>query len=480
MADIADKVAQIRQAVYGKDVRENIASGIEAINIDAESAVSTANNAIPAMNQIKADTQAIKDQIPLENATAEIIDARGGFDTLGHKLESLGVNVIDYGAVADGVTDCLTAFNNAANTGNLVLVPKGSYLISAATTSATWVLDKGAIIVGLTAITSGASNMPDTSRLTGRVIDLNSKAGLYGFKFGDPDHWLERDITGATEILSEVSILASNGQIALTTATRTSDNTPANMSGIAHASFAINDNITNPEVAYSEYLEAQRSVGAGTTFASESDVINFGDTIDLNPYSGISNNTGATVNHWLGSGGGKTGANNTSAAIVLIPNSKKFRRGIVFNYNSLDTAINEAIAMGYAQKIAWYNADGTVKGYLDGSRAADLFPGYFVPTIYNSQDITVAGFVTRVGKLVTVDVTITPNVSIAANTILFTFSNTQGSGIAGYIKSVAGNLFCMNDSTKSFVLDSGNGNIYTASALTSGTTYKIYGTYIAA
>lgn len=37
MANIAGKVAQIRQAIFGKDVRENIASGIEAINAEVES-----------------------------------------------------------------------------------------------------------------------------------------------------------------------------------------------------------------------------------------------------------------------------------------------------------------------------------------------------------------------------------------------------------------------------------------------------------
>ena len=37
MANIADKVAQIRQAIFGKDVRENIASGIEAINSEVVS-----------------------------------------------------------------------------------------------------------------------------------------------------------------------------------------------------------------------------------------------------------------------------------------------------------------------------------------------------------------------------------------------------------------------------------------------------------
>ena len=37
MANIADKVAQIRQAIFGKDVRESIASGIEAINSEVVS-----------------------------------------------------------------------------------------------------------------------------------------------------------------------------------------------------------------------------------------------------------------------------------------------------------------------------------------------------------------------------------------------------------------------------------------------------------
>lgn len=37
MADVREKVEQIRQAVYGKEVRESIASGIEAINTEVES-----------------------------------------------------------------------------------------------------------------------------------------------------------------------------------------------------------------------------------------------------------------------------------------------------------------------------------------------------------------------------------------------------------------------------------------------------------
>jgi hypothetical protein len=45
MADIMDKVAQIRNAVYGKDVRESIAGGIEAINAESELAKKTSDDA---------------------------------------------------------------------------------------------------------------------------------------------------------------------------------------------------------------------------------------------------------------------------------------------------------------------------------------------------------------------------------------------------------------------------------------------------
>ncbi len=40
MANVADKVIKIRQAVYGRDVREYIASGIEAINTEVENTTS--------------------------------------------------------------------------------------------------------------------------------------------------------------------------------------------------------------------------------------------------------------------------------------------------------------------------------------------------------------------------------------------------------------------------------------------------------
>ena len=69
MANIADKVAQIRQAIFGKDVRENIASGIEAINsevvnttnrqnaIDAQEATRQSNENTRIANENQRQTQ---------------------------------------------------------------------------------------------------------------------------------------------------------------------------------------------------------------------------------------------------------------------------------------------------------------------------------------------------------------------------------------------------------------------------------------
>ena len=69
MANIADKVAQIRQAIFGKDVRESIASGIEAINsevvnttnrqnaIDAQEATRQSNENTRIANENQRQTQ---------------------------------------------------------------------------------------------------------------------------------------------------------------------------------------------------------------------------------------------------------------------------------------------------------------------------------------------------------------------------------------------------------------------------------------
>lgn len=56
MANIGDKVAAIRQAIYGKDVRESIASGIEAINSEVANTTSR-QNVIDGQEQSRIDAE---------------------------------------------------------------------------------------------------------------------------------------------------------------------------------------------------------------------------------------------------------------------------------------------------------------------------------------------------------------------------------------------------------------------------------------
>ena len=59
MANIADKVAQIRQAIFGKDVRESIASGIEAINSEVVSTTAR-QNVIDSQEQSRISNETIR------------------------------------------------------------------------------------------------------------------------------------------------------------------------------------------------------------------------------------------------------------------------------------------------------------------------------------------------------------------------------------------------------------------------------------
>lgn len=158
MASISDKVAQIRQAVYGKDVRESIASGIEAINEEVENTTSRQNvlettfeqliinagnsNAEIVAARVNAEGTAyptLGDRLNAADAVikeyqTEIADARGGFDTLRKKLDSYAINVKDFGAKGDGETDDTLAIQAAINYflehGGTLFFPAGEYLIT--------------------------------------------------------------------------------------------------------------------------------------------------------------------------------------------------------------------------------------------------------------------------------------------------------------------------------------------------------------
>lgn len=109
------KAEAIRAATYGKDVRENIAQGVEVAE------------------QLREDYNA--QVINAGNSNAEVVDARGtkaklkdrldGVDTtLAANTKQLAIDITQYGAVGDGTTDCISAFNSAISSLNVTQVLK--------------------------------------------------------------------------------------------------------------------------------------------------------------------------------------------------------------------------------------------------------------------------------------------------------------------------------------------------------------------
>ena len=251
------------------------------------------------------------------------------------------VSVKDFGAVGDG-TDATEAFNAAAAFATTVRIPKGTYLISAPTNLAVWYLEKGAVIAGLPNKGTAGGGVQDTSRLTGAINSLNS-GGINTLKVGDSDPWLT-SLRDTIDFLSGFMSVSPFGAIAGSFATRSSDNPEPNMQTIGVAAFGVNDNATNPEPSWCIYTEAIRYPGTGPAFGAEMDFVNLGNTNNLTPYSAIDpygSTNAPTVNLWLSCGGGDSGlaasANNISAAIALLPNSKKFNAGIVVRDGSIES-----------------------------------------------------------------------------------------------------------------------------------------------
>lgn len=128
MANIIDKIVQIRQAIFGKDVRESIASGIENINAEVESTTK---------KQELLETEFDEMIINAGNSNAEIVQARVDADgkayvNLQERMNTVDshlaekaaqqsvkdivqVNIRDYGAVGDGVTNDYQSFVDACN-----------------------------------------------------------------------------------------------------------------------------------------------------------------------------------------------------------------------------------------------------------------------------------------------------------------------------------------------------------------------------
>ncbi|WJM51670.1 hypothetical protein QUC26_17545 [Pseudomonas asiatica] len=271
------------------------------------------------------------------------------------------------GADPTGAQSALVAFNLAASVCGQVQVTAGTYLLDQKTADASWVLEKGVVIKGLPTV--GGNALMDLSRLSGRVVAYQA-GGRIGLRLGDSDPWLERNIRNFSESLAHLVALSPEGRIGGLFASRTSGNSSSNMATIGLSAYGVNDNSAVPKTSYSGYAELVRFPNCGPAYNFEMDGVNLGDTYKIDPFKAIAAydaTKGATVHLWLSCGGGDSGlaaaANNMSAAMVMLPNSKRFDRGRVVRSGSIESG--EVIAMPTGYSFSWYSAAENLNSYID-------------------------------------------------------------------------------------------------------------------
>jgi|GEM_PF-2955465 len=150
MADIIAKIAAIRAAIFGKDVRENIASGIESIN--AEVINTTTRQGTIEGKQATLETTFNGLIINAGSSNAEIVAARNGEASLPVRLAKVDTQLAEnlthhsfldqlklkfiFGAKGDKITDDALAIQNYLNFvrdngGGIAIIPDGGYYTTA-------------------------------------------------------------------------------------------------------------------------------------------------------------------------------------------------------------------------------------------------------------------------------------------------------------------------------------------------------------
>lgn len=134
MATIADKVAAIRQALFGKDVRESIASGIEAINTEVESTTARQNQ-IDFQEQTRKNNEIVRennesvrisnenDRINDENARQENELNRESSESARQTLFQNNENDrgMQFNSLKTDLIDSINSANDASNRTNTAI-----------------------------------------------------------------------------------------------------------------------------------------------------------------------------------------------------------------------------------------------------------------------------------------------------------------------------------------------------------------------
>lgn len=127
----AELAGYVRTKTFGREVREAIARSIELNSTRSKSAEILANETVNVANDL---TDRFNQQIGALTEDSEVIDARGGEPTLRDRLakdttrlDSMYVNILEYGVTGDGVNDDTMPFMEAVEvakaTGKTLLIP---------------------------------------------------------------------------------------------------------------------------------------------------------------------------------------------------------------------------------------------------------------------------------------------------------------------------------------------------------------------
>jgi hypothetical protein len=294
--------------------------------------------------------------------------------TVTNRLQDC-VSVKDFGAVGDGVTDDLVAFENAANydTVTQVLIPAGSYYLSGIPIipgSVTWIVDRNVTFTGIDILTY----------VNNRIISF----GGYRSIESDPSFY-----NGIFGYLEQNAGLSAYSTIGLHGSARSVGGVGGpSEADIAVSAFGYNDlegGLQGVWGLYSTVMRAPAGGGGailGPTHGMEIDVANMGATVPIWPSTPFAQ--GLTSGAWICSGGessepsagGSPGA--ASVAVGIIRNDSQavktasFEKGIVFHNQAIlgtDGATGDgvAIALATGHLMHWYNNNNQLCAEISAS-----------------------------------------------------------------------------------------------------------------
>lgn len=232
MANISDKVQQIRQAVHGIEIRESLAQGIESINTEVES---TTNK------QTLLEAEFDQMIINAGSSNAEIVQARvdaegNSYTNLQQRFNSVDayladiihINIKNYGAKGDGSNDydAWVAACVAAGVNGIVYFPK--------TTANTYWLGKPTGQLSFANTPYILTETPDCKIIANYASDIKNIKALSPFKLNNGSSYIKNiDPIDLQKKIGKVATLVKNPSQVLTKLNFTTDVTPQNFTGTA-------------------------------------------------------------------------------------------------------------------------------------------------------------------------------------------------------------------------------------------------------